>query len=126
VDAHNEVYLITIGTPPTMPTVTTLASMTNARAFHNGVVLPNGKIFVTGGQTHPLPFSDATTVSTPELWDPATQSFTILPPHAVPRNYHSVAILMVSVFPPRSFLENREHESCLESQPSPLSSPFCS
>jgi len=92
--ATNNVHLITIGTPGTTPTVSTLTSMSFARAFANAVVLPNGEIFVTGGQTYAVPFTDTNAILTPELWDPTTQTFTTLPPHTLPRNYHSVALLM--------------------------------
>ncbi|MFF8837304.1 discoidin domain-containing protein [Streptomyces sp. NPDC015130] len=68
--------------------------MANARAFGNSVVLPDGKVAVFGGQSYPVPFSDATSVLTPELWDPATGRFTPLASMAVPRNYHSVANLL--------------------------------
>jgi hypothetical protein len=61
-----------------------------ARAFANGVVLPNGKVFITGGQTYAVPFTDTNSILTPELWDPVAQTFTVLPPHLVPRNYHSI------------------------------------
>ncbi|MFD7026639.1 discoidin domain-containing protein [Streptomyces sp. NPDC059917] len=65
-----------------------------ACAFGNSVVLPDGKVAVFGGQSYPVPFSDATSVLTPELWDPATGSFTQLATMAIPRNYHSVANLL--------------------------------
>ncbi|MFE2308994.1 discoidin domain-containing protein [Streptomyces sp. NPDC059411] len=65
-----------------------------ARAFSNSVVLPDGKVAVFGGQSYPVPFSDATSVLTPELWDPATGGFTPLATMAMPRNYHSVANLL--------------------------------
>ncbi|MDX6762274.1 galactose oxidase-like domain-containing protein [Streptomyces sp. F8] len=68
--------------------------MAHPRAFSNSVVLPDGKVAVFGGQAHPVPFSDATSVLTPELWDPATGRFTPLASMAVPRNYHSVANLL--------------------------------
>jgi len=93
--ATNAVHLITIGAPNTTATVKTLTSMHYARAFANAVILPNGKIFITGGQTYALPFSDDTSILTPELWDPVAQTFTVLPAHTVPRNYHSVALLMM-------------------------------
>lgn len=95
VDATSNVHLITIGTPNTTPTVETLTSMNFQRAFANAVVLPNGKVFITGGQVHAVPFSDATAILTPELWDPATRTFTVLPAHTVPRTYHSFALLML-------------------------------
>ncbi|MCX2180290.1 discoidin domain-containing protein [Streptomyces sp. SKN60] len=65
-----------------------------ARSFGNSVVLPDGKVAVFGGQAYPVPFSDATSVLTPELWDPATGRFTPLATMAIPRNYHSVANLL--------------------------------
>ncbi|MFJ9767338.1 discoidin domain-containing protein [Streptomyces erythrochromogenes] len=68
--------------------------MEHPRAFSNSVVLPDGKVAVFGGQAYPVPFSDATSVLTPELWDPATGKFTPLASMAVPRNYHSVANLL--------------------------------
>lgn len=68
--------------------------MEHARAFSNSVVLPDGKVAVFGGQAYPVPFSDATSVLAPELWDPATGRFTPLATMAIPRNYHSVANLL--------------------------------
>lgn len=73
---------------------TTLAPMAYARAFNNSVVLPNGQVVVIGGQAFAQPFSDDTAVLTPELWDPATKTFSQLAPQAVPRVYHSVALLL--------------------------------
>jgi large repetitive protein len=71
-----------------------LKPMAYARAFHNSVVLPNGQVVVVGGQTRPVPFSDDRSVLAAELWDPNTEEFTTLPAMAVPRNYHSVALLL--------------------------------
>ncbi|MEW2811133.1 discoidin domain-containing protein [Streptomyces massasporeus] len=68
--------------------------MDHARSFSNSVVMPDGKVAVFGGQSMPVPFSDATSAMTPELWDPATGKFTPLATMAVPRNYHSVANLL--------------------------------
>ena len=93
--ATKSVYHITLGNPLTTPTVQKLTSMTYARAFGNSVVLPNGKVFVAGGQPYPVPFTDTNAVLTPELWDPVTQAFTILPPETNPRTYHSVVLLML-------------------------------
>lgn len=94
VDATNTAYIITLGNPGTNPQVQQVASMANRRSFANGVVLPDGKIIVTGGQTHAVPFTDATAVKTPEVYDPATNTWTVLPPHVVSRNYHSIALLL--------------------------------
>lgn len=94
-NATSNVHLITIGTPGTTPTVTALPSMYYKRAFANAVILPNGQIFITGGQTYAVPFTDTTAIMTPELFDPTTQTFTVLPAHTVPRTYHSIALLML-------------------------------
>ncbi|WP_369147697.1 discoidin domain-containing protein [Streptomyces sp. R44] len=68
--------------------------MRYARAYSNSVVLPDGKVAVFGGESYPVPFSDATSVLTPELWDPVTGRFSPLATMAIPRNYHSVANLL--------------------------------
>lgn len=65
-----------------------------ARAFHNSVVLPDGKVFITGGQTYAVPFSDKNSILTPEMWDPATTNFVKMASNTTPRNYHSIALLM--------------------------------
>lgn len=70
------------------------AAMGYARTFHNSVVLPSGQVVVVGGQTVAVIFSDDRSVLTPELWDPRSESFTRLAPMAVPRVYHSVALLL--------------------------------
>jgi YVTN family beta-propeller protein len=70
------------------------APMAYRRGYHNSVVLPNGQVLLIGGQTYLVGFNDNNSVLAPELWDPATETFTPLPPIAVPRNYHSVAILL--------------------------------
>ncbi|RAR01957.1 galactose oxidase [Stemphylium lycopersici] len=93
-DARTNAYVITIGTPKTNPTVSKTQSMSFARGFANGVALPDGTVFVTGGQSRLLPFRDDAAHLTPELWDPATGRWTQLNPMQIPRNYHSVAILL--------------------------------
>ncbi|KAH7390512.1 hypothetical protein BKA66DRAFT_413555 [Pyrenochaeta sp. MPI-SDFR-AT-0127] len=93
-DARTNAYVITIGTPKTNPTVTKTQNMAYARGFANGVVLPDGTVFVTGGQARVKPFQDATAALVPELWDPATGTWSQLNPMAIPRTYHSVAILL--------------------------------
>jgi len=57
-------------------------------------VLPNGEVFVIGGQTQPVPFSDSYSVLAAELWSPVLESFITVPPMQKPRNYHSVALLL--------------------------------
>ncbi len=95
VPASNRAYTIDISAGPTQPvSVQRVTNMAFARSFQNSVVLPDGKVVVVGGQDDPAPFSDRKAVMSPELWDPATGRFTLLATMAVPRTYHSVALLL--------------------------------
>lgn len=87
-------YVVKLGAAGAKPTVTRVASMAFPRVFSNSVVLPNGKVFVSGGQRFTHAFSDTDAVMTPELWDPSTRRFTTLPNMKIPRNYHSVSLLL--------------------------------
>ena len=87
-------HVVTIGTPGTAASVVPVGGMAFARAFHNSIVLPNGQVFIIGGETFAVPFSDDTAVMIPEMWDPSTGRFTQMNPVAIPRTYHSVALLM--------------------------------
>jgi galactose oxidase len=69
--------------------------MSYSRIFANAVVLPNGQVFVTGGQTIGNPFSDDNPSLTPEMWNPATNQFTKMLPNSIPRTYHSIALLLL-------------------------------
>jgi galactose oxidase len=91
-EATTNAHVITI--TGTDVSVRQVASMANARSFANSVVLPDGKVVVFGGENYGVPFSDNTAVLTPELWDPVRQVFDPLNPAVVPRDYHSVALLM--------------------------------
>ena len=94
-DAFKTAYIIDISAgAPTPPTVRKLSPMAYGRTFVNSVVLPNGEVFVIGGQTQPVVFSDSYSVLAAELWIPALESFITVPPMQKPRNYHSVALLL--------------------------------
>ena len=45
-------------------------------------------------QNYPVPFTDTTPVFNAELWNPVTETFTVLAKASVPRNYHSIALLL--------------------------------
>ena len=87
-------HIITINNPFEGVQVEQINDMWFARAFHNSVVLPDGKVFVTGGQVNPQPFSDDTAQYQSELWDPNGYHFYKVAPQAIPRTYHSTAILL--------------------------------
>ncbi len=78
------------------PTVTsrTVAPMANRRGFHSSVVLPNGEVVVTGGQEVTAAFSDDRSILATEIWNPETETFRTAAPMAVPRNYHSIGLLL--------------------------------
>jgi galactose oxidase len=90
-DGRNSAYVIDINNGVNVRKV---APMAYARAFANSVVLPDGKVLVVGGQARAVPFSDDTSVLNAELWNPATETFTTMAAASVPRNYHSVALLL--------------------------------
>ncbi len=73
---------------------TDVAPMAFARKFNNAVMLPSGEVLVIGGNSSGTEFSDSGTQLTPEIWDPASRSWRSVAPISVPRNYHSVALLM--------------------------------
>ena len=92
--ATTNAFIITLKNSGIRPTVKKVSNMANRRIFADAVVLPDGKVFVTGGQTVGNPFSDANAIFTPELWDPVTETFQSLCQNSVPRTYHSIALLL--------------------------------
>ena len=88
-------HLITIGDPGTNPTVAFASNgMYYERTFHTTVVLPDGKVFITGGQSYAVPFSDSTPQLTPEMYDPDQDRFFEQSPNSIVRVYHSVSLLL--------------------------------
>ena len=70
------------------------ADMAVSRSFANGVALPDGQVFVVGGQAIPVQFTDTDARMAPEIWNPVTGAWTSMAPMAIPRTYHSVAVLL--------------------------------
>ena len=98
IDATASAYVIDVTkdyTDPTaVPVVRQITPLNHARAYANGVVLPDGKVFIVGGQSQPHQFHDDNSVMIPELWNPVVQKSTDMAPMEVPRNYHSTALLL--------------------------------
>ncbi len=95
VQATRRAYVVSISGGPGKPVKTYRTSnMAYPRSFSNSVVLPSGEVLVVGGQQHPQTFTDTGAALSPELWNPATGKFTIMAPEAIPRTYHSVALLL--------------------------------
>jgi galactose oxidase len=87
-------HLISIDQVGAPASVERLPDMKYARAFANVVALPDGKILIIGGQGWAQGFTDIDPVFPAELFDPSTKTFTELASESIPRNYHSVAILL--------------------------------
>jgi YVTN family beta-propeller protein len=85
-------YVIDINGPT--PVVTQTSSLLYARTFANGVVLPNGEVMAVGGNTSQEKFNDDGSALTPEIWNPSTKRWRKAADMQVPRNYHSLAILL--------------------------------
>jgi galactose oxidase len=93
--ATRRAYVVNINGGPTKKVIVRRTSdMAYQRAYSNSVVLPNGDVLVVGGQQHPQTFTDTGAVLSPELWNPSTGKFTIMAPEAIPRTYHTVAVLL--------------------------------
>ena len=56
--ATDAASLITINEANTQASVKELAPMKLARVYANGMAMPDGKVLITGGASHPLEFSD--------------------------------------------------------------------
>lgn len=78
-------------------------AIVKARVNGNATILPTGEILVTGGidiseelLSRQVPPLDSLGTNEPEVYDPYSNTWTVLgsEPADVPRNYHSVALLM--------------------------------
>ncbi|MGB5325843.1 MAG: NPCBM/NEW2 domain-containing protein, partial [Pseudomonadales bacterium] len=88
----NNVYLVDLNGPA--PVITAGAPMNYPRALSNSVTLPNGEVLVVGGNTVAKIFSDQGSVLPAEIYTPSTDSWRIVNSIAIPRNYHSTALLL--------------------------------
>jgi hypothetical protein len=70
-----------------------IKSMKYQRRYCNPVLLPTGQVIIFGGTRENNDLSLA--VYNPEMFDPVTEGWSELPPHSVPRFYHSGAILLL-------------------------------
>ncbi len=76
------------------PIVTSAAPMHHPRSLSNAVTLPNGEVLVVGGNTGGKLFSDESSVLPSEIYNPQSDSWQLVDEITVPRNYHSIAILL--------------------------------
>ncbi|KAK3498584.1 putative galactose oxidase precursor [Neurospora crassa] len=95
--ATNNAHVITLGEPGQDPVVRPAGQggkMHSERVFHTSVVLPDGKVFIAGGQTFGIAFNEENVQFVPELYDPESNTFTELSQNNVVRVYHSLSILL--------------------------------
>lgn len=74
------------------PEWTGVTHMALARMEHSAVLLPDGQVFVVGGQSNGG--NPGNPVMIPELFDSETGAWKQVAPHQVPRMYHATAILL--------------------------------
>lgn len=95
--AHANAHIITLGEPNENPVVEPAGKdgqMHVDRVFHTSVVLPDGTVFIVGGQTFGVAFNEENVQFTPELYDPKTNTFREMQTNNMIRVYHSVSILV--------------------------------
>ena len=71
-----------------------VASMAFARRHVNATVLPDGKVFMSGGTSGPGFNNSATPVFASEMWDPTAETWTTMASAQIPRLYHSAVVLL--------------------------------
>lgn len=89
-------HIITIGEPGQKPHVQLAGKgeMHFDRVFHTSVVLPDGTVFIAGGQAYGVAFNEENVRFIPEIYDPKTDTFTKMQQNNVVRVYHTVSILL--------------------------------
>ncbi|KAF7189242.1 Galactose oxidase [Pseudocercospora fuligena] len=95
--AHANAHIITLGNPGDEVDVRPAGhggAMHYKRVFHTSVVLPDGKVFIVGGQTFGVAFNEENIQFTPELYDPETDTFEKMQRNNIVRTYHSVSVLV--------------------------------
>jgi Galactose oxidase, central domain len=81
---------------PAARTFTAVGAMTTARFSHTATLLPNGTVLVTGGSPSLADLSggnNSDDLSTAELFDPATGTFTTTAEMSKPRAQHTATLL---------------------------------
>jgi len=95
--ATNNAHIITLGEPGQIAKVELAGKygkMHSERVFHTSVVLPDGKVFIAGGQTFGVAFNEENVQFVPEIYDPETNRFIQLQQNNFVRVYHTVSILL--------------------------------
>jgi hypothetical protein len=91
-NASRQAFTVNLNGPT--PVIKATSPLIFARKFHNLVLLPTGEVLALGGNTSGQGFSDDGSVYEPEIWSPQTQQWRLAAPMQVPRNYHSIGLLL--------------------------------
>jgi hypothetical protein len=75
----------------TLGVFTTTGNMAAPRAAHTATLLPNGTVLITGGSS--VSDMNARSLSTAELYDPASESFRPTGAMSIPRQQHTATLL---------------------------------
>lgn len=77
-----------------VPDIRSTSNMLHSRKYHQLIPLPTGEVLVVGGNTTGAKFTDSGSVMEPEIWNPQTGRWRGLANMAIPRDYHSTAMLL--------------------------------
>jgi len=93
--ASEKSYIIDINDENNVIVTKTANDIAFSRTHHNSVVLPNGEVLIVGGLSTARVFFDGGSRLNAEIWNPETNIWRTVAGMQVPRNYHSVSILMM-------------------------------
>ncbi len=92
-------FVFTVGVPAlalaqSPGTFSATGTMIAPRSYHTATLLPDGKVLIAGG-LGPInaPYSYPSPVSSAELYDPSTGTFSATGPMTTPRTYHTATLL---------------------------------
>lgn len=77
-----------------VPDIRATSNMNHKRKYHQMIPLPTGEVLVVGGNTSGAKFRDNGSVMEAEIWNPQTGRWRRAANMAVPRDYHSTALLL--------------------------------
>lgn len=78
----------------TANTIEKVGAMKNPRSYHSAILLNTGKVLMVGGVDLSKPYQDAAEITTAELYDPATKTFSLTGSQpATSRYFHTATLL---------------------------------
>ncbi|GEM86553.1 fibronectin type III domain-containing protein [Meiothermus granaticius] len=92
--SRKDATVLTLSPGNTVSVQPTANDMIAGRTHTDATLLPNGQVWVNGGNTDGANWSTANAVYTSEMWDPTTLAFTPMATATQPRIYHATATLM--------------------------------